>query len=177
VSLWAPRLLAAAPRTLLRLTPRKQVLMLRSVTRAFQGAAAPLPPAIAGAWLAAFDASMSRARGQTLSYAAAGMAAARISPPAPWLARFRAAVRSRVSELGVREIAALVAGLGLHRRRPQARQCQHPLPAPLVPVERSWRQQHPDADEWGNAGLARALLRVLRGKLATAAAAAAAATV
>ncbi|EFJ51450.1 hypothetical protein VOLCADRAFT_87768 [Volvox carteri f. nagariensis] len=112
-ALWCPRLAAAAPRALARLTPRKQVLMLRSLTWAYRGAAAaavaasapqrpvappvasPLPPMLAAAWQAAFAMNMTQARGQTLSYAAAAMAAARISPPAPWLARFRGLALNR----------------------------------------------------------------------------------
>ncbi|GFR51378.1 hypothetical protein Agub_g13805, partial [Astrephomene gubernaculifera] len=92
-ALWGPCLAAAAPAALPLLTPRKQVVLLRCMVRACRAAGRQLPPGVADAWLEAFSDGMARARGGTLSYAAAVVAEARLAAPAEWRARWRSAVR------------------------------------------------------------------------------------
>ncbi|KAG2439789.1 hypothetical protein HYH02_010424 [Chlamydomonas schloesseri] len=165
-ALWAQSLSTAAARALPRLTPRKQVLLMRSATRAWRAVDLPLPVPVVQAWWQSFGpAAVARAQAATLAYAAAVTAEAGLIPPPGWAAELCHAAAACAGHLSAREAAALVVGMRLRPRlgmgsRSAAAATQsltegtvpNAAPAPVVRAV--------DAE----LGLARVLLRAMRRK-------------
>ncbi|KAG2424043.1 hypothetical protein HXX76_014865 [Chlamydomonas incerta] len=169
-ALWTQPLSAAAARALPLLTPRKQVHLLRSATRAWRAAGLPLPAPVVQSWWSSFgSAAVARARAATLAHAAAVTAEAELVPPPGWAAELCRAAAACAGQLSAREAAALVSGMRLRPRLGLQCSSTH---APEHP-----RTDSRDGDREGRAaaaplaasmdaelGLARVLLRAMRRK-------------
>lgn len=116
-TLWAVPLSAAVTRALPLLTPRKQVHLMRSATRAWRAANLQLPAPVVQSWWRSFgSAAVAQAQAATLAHAAAVTAEAGLVPPPGWAAEMCRAAAACAGQLSARDAAALVSGMRLRRR-------------------------------------------------------------